>query len=71
MNEKSITETVAKTATSEIPGSNVFDEIVPGVKRDLATYAESESGDKEIIGQYLSTIDMDDSKSIIFFAVDS
>ena len=67
MNEKSITETIAKTATTEIPGSHVFDEIVPGVKRDLTTYAESESGDKEIIGRYLSTIDMDDSKSIIFF----
>ena len=67
MNEKSITETIAKTATTEIPGSHVFDEIVPGVKKDLATYAESESGDKEIIGQYLSAIDMDDSKSIIFF----
>ena len=67
MNEKSITETIAKPATTEIPGSHVFDEIVPGVKKDLATYAESESGDKEIIGQYLSTIDMDDSKSIIFF----
>ena len=67
MNEKSMTETIAKTATTEIPGSHVFDEIVPGVKKDLATYAESESGDKEIIGQYLSAIDMDDSKSIIFF----
>jgi uncharacterized protein YaaN involved in tellurite resistance len=59
--------TTTATTTSDIPGSEVFDEIVPGVKKDLSSYAESESGDQEVITQYMTGIDLTDSKSIIFF----
>jgi uncharacterized protein YaaN involved in tellurite resistance len=59
--------TTTATTTSDTPGSEVFDEIVPGVKKDLSSYAESESGDQEVITQYMTGIDLTDSKSIIFF----
>ncbi|MEE9396212.1 MAG: toxic anion resistance protein [Methylococcales bacterium] len=55
------------TMPKEIPGSEVFLEIVPGVKKDLMSYADANSEEKEIIGQLVSEIDMADSKSIIFF----
>ncbi len=43
------------------------DEVVPGVKTELVPYAESEISRKEFIDQYISDIDLNDSKSIIFF----
>ncbi len=43
------------------------DEVVPGVKTELVPYAESEISRKKFIDQYLSDIDLNDSKSIIFF----
>jgi len=59
--------TMTDAKPEEIPGSEVFQEIVPGVKKDLVSYAKASSKDKEKIGQLISEIDMADSKSIIFF----
>lgn len=67
MNEKSTNKTNSEIASAEIPGSHIFDEIVPGVQKDLLPYADSEASEKEVVEQYMSSIDMSDSKSIMFF----
>lgn len=67
MNKKSTTESTTKPASTEIPGSNVFDEVVPGVKKEQVAYADVAANDKEIVNEYMSSIDMTDSKSIMFF----
>lgn len=59
MSEKTVSE-IAEAALQN-------DEIVPGVKAELVPYAEYEISKKEEIDQYISNIDLKDSKSIIFF----
>lgn len=50
-----------------IPGSSVFDEIVPGISKDLVEYEQSDAENKIQIEKILDEIDVNDSKSIIFF----
>ncbi|OQK17835.1 tellurium resistance protein [Methyloprofundus sedimenti] len=57
------------TATDDltIPGSTVFNEIVPGVGKDILTYEQSDKDSKALIESKLAEIDISDSKSIIYF----
>ncbi|MCK5888980.1 MAG: toxic anion resistance protein [Methylococcales bacterium] len=50
-----------------IPGSTAFDGIVPGVSNDIIAYEESDSESKKKVDDLLITLDMDDTKSIMFF----
>ncbi len=63
------TEEQIATLTEElsIPGSTVFDEIVPGVSKDILSYDQSDTKNKTEIDNILATIDINDSKSIIYF----
>lgn len=67
MNESTSKPTATTVKVNEIPGSTVFEEIVPGVKADLVPYSEADGSEKEQIGQLMHEINMDDTKSIIFF----
>lgn len=50
-----------------IPGSTVFEEIVPGVSKDIIAYEKSDSDNQSAIDILVSEIDINDSKSIIYF----
>ena len=50
-----------------IPGSSAFDEIVPGVSKDIIAYDQSDAKNKEEVDNIVATIDINDSKSIIYF----
>ena len=50
-----------------IPGSAVFNEIVTGVSKDIIAYEHSDADNKTLIESKLAEIDINDSKSIIFF----
>ena len=59
-----------KTTTTEdliIPGSSVFEEIVPGVTKDILAYKQSDAENKTQIDKIVAEIDINDSKSIIHF----
>lgn len=59
-----------RTTTTEelsIPGSEVFNEIVPGVTQDIIAYEQSDAESKLEIDQIIQSIDMNDTKSIIYF----
>ncbi len=56
-----------KKDSSEIPGSSGFDEVVPGVNADVVSYAEAPSDDQLDIDKLVSEIDMEDTKSILYF----
>ncbi len=51
----------------EIPGSAAFDEVVPGVSKDIVTYKASDSKNKKEIDTIVKSIDINDTKSIIYF----
>jgi uncharacterized protein YaaN involved in tellurite resistance len=58
------------TTTTEdliIPGSSVFEEIVPGVTKDIIAYEQSDTENKAQIDKIITEIDINDSKSIIYF----
>ena len=58
------------TTTTEdvtIPGSSVFEEIVPGIGKDIMPYDQSGTENKAAIDEIVSTLDINDSKSIIYF----
>lgn len=57
------------TTTEElaIPGSAAFNEIVPGVSKDVLAYSESDANNKALIENKVAEIDINDSKSIIYF----
>ncbi len=57
----------AVTEELTIPGSSAFEEIVPGVSKDLVNYEQSDAGNKSKIDHILTEIDVNDSKSIIYF----
>ena len=59
--------TTTKTDELTIPGSAVFDEIVPGVAKDILSYEQSDTNNKALIEHKLAEIDINDSKSIIYF----
>ena len=64
-----MSEQTTTTVTDDltIPGSAVFNEIVPGVGKDILTYEESDKNNKALIESKLTEIDISDSKSIIYF----
>ena len=64
MSEQKIT---TKTEDLTIPGSSVFNEIVPGVTSDILAYDQSDIENKKAIDSIVATIDMNDTKSIIYF----
>lgn len=64
MSEQKIT---TKTEDITIPGSSVFNEIVPGVTSDILAYDQSDTENKKAIDSIVATIDMNDTKSIIYF----
>jgi len=55
------------TEELSIPGSSAFDEVVPGVSKDIVTYDQSDAGNKKAIDSIVKSIDINDSKSIIYF----
>lgn len=59
--------TVTATKETTIPGSTVFNEIVPGVSKDILTYDQSDVDNKSEIDAIVATLDVNDSKSIIYF----
>jgi uncharacterized protein YaaN involved in tellurite resistance len=59
-----------KTTIAEdliIPGSSVFEEIVPGVTKDILAYEQSDADNKTQIDKIITEIDINDSNSIIHF----
>ncbi len=50
-----------------IPGSSVFEEVVPGVSKDILAYDKSDAEDKKQIDKIIAELNINDSKSIIFF----
>ncbi len=64
MSEQKIT---TKTEDLTIPGSSVFNEIVPGVTNDIMAYEESDADNKKAIDAIVATLDINDTKSIIYF----
>lgn len=67
MTEKSKNEVSTATDTDIFSGNLLSGEVVPGVTKELVPYAETEISKKEVINQYISDIDVNDTKSIIFF----
>jgi uncharacterized protein YaaN involved in tellurite resistance len=59
--------TISGTQEVTIPGSSVFNEIVPGVSKDILTYEQSDTENKSEIDAIVATLDINDSKSIIYF----
>ncbi len=57
------------TTTEELtlPGSAAFNEVVPGVSKDILAYDESDANSKNQIAKKIAEIDIYDSKSIIYF----
>ena len=64
-----MSEQTTTTATEDltIPGSAVFNEIVPGVSKDILAYEHSDTDNKALIESKVAEIDISDSKSIIYF----
>lgn len=67
MNDDKTAHITNQEGSIEIPGSEIFDEIVPGVKNDLVAYADAQSEDKLSIDKLMSEIDLEKSQSIIYF----
>ncbi|RLA21124.1 MAG: toxic anion resistance protein [Gammaproteobacteria bacterium] len=60
-------QTTTKAEELSIPGSDVFNELVPGISKDILAYDQTDVDDKALIESKLAEIDMNDSKSIIYF----
>ncbi len=56
-----------KPETSDIPGSQVFKEIVPGVEKEVLPFDQAPDERRDNIRQLMNEIDMHDTHSIIFF----
>jgi len=56
-----------KIDSSQIPGSSGFDEVVPGIKTEVVSYAEAPSDDQLELDKLVSEIDMEDTESILYF----
>lgn len=67
MSDQQSTTTSLNTDTKELPGSEVFNEIVPGVKTEVVPYDAAPDDRKQTIKQLLAEIDVKDTHSIIFF----
>ncbi len=55
------------TEDRTIPGSSIFEEIVPGVSKDILAFEQSDAQSQAHIASKLAEIDINDSKSIIYF----
>ncbi len=55
------------TENLTIPGSSVFEEIVPGVSKDILAFDQSDAKSQAHIATKIAEIDINDSKSIIYF----
>jgi uncharacterized protein YaaN involved in tellurite resistance len=53
--------------TTELPGSQVFNEIVPGVTSDLIPFDQAPAQRQQQIRQLANQVDLNDTQSIIFF----
>ena len=67
MNDDKTRSVSTEKESIEIPGSEMFDEVVPGVKKDIVAYADVQSDDKLSIDKLMSEIDLEETKSIIYF----
>lgn len=67
MNDENPVKTATDVASTQIPGSDIFDEVVPGVKKDLVSYDEASSNDKDRISRLMAEVDLSDTKTIIYF----
>ncbi|XSG85313.1 MAG: toxic anion resistance protein [Methylohalobius sp. ZOD2] len=56
-----------KPETGEIPGSEVFKEVVPGVEKEVLPFDQAPEERRDNIRQLMNEIDMHDTHSIIFF----
>ncbi len=55
------------TENLTIPGSSVFEEIVPGVSKEILAFEQSDAENQAHITTKIAEIDINDSKSIIYF----
>ncbi len=62
-----MSEQAATEVTQEIPGSEVFDEIVPGVSTEIMPLEKVPETRQKTIQLLMSEIDFSDTQSIIFF----
>ena len=53
--------------TEQLPGSEVFNEIVPGVSSEIISTEKSPAARQQNIQQLMSEIDLSDSNSVMFF----
>lgn len=60
-------DTTIKTEDLNIPGSAVFDEIAPDISKDILTYDQSDAASRKAIDAIVETLDINDTKSIIYF----
>ncbi|MBN2700097.1 MAG: toxic anion resistance protein [Methylothermaceae bacterium] len=56
-----------KPETGEIPGSEAFKEVVPGVEKEVLPFDQAPEERRDNIRQLMNEIDMHDTHSIIFF----
>lgn len=56
-----------KPKTGEIPGSEVFKEVVPGVEKEVLPFDQAPEERRDNIRQLMNEINMHDTHSIIFF----
>ena len=50
-----------------IPGSSVFEEVVPGIRKDILAFNQFDADSQVHIATKIAEIDINDSKSIIYF----
>lgn len=62
MNEQNTT-----TEDPTIPGSSVFEEVVPGIRKDILAFDQFDADSQVHIATKIAEIDINDSKSIIYF----
>lgn len=67
MSEQQITSTSQNTVTEQLSGSEVFNEIVPGVSSEIISIEKSPVERQQNIQQLMSEIDLSDSNSVMFF----
>lgn len=60
-------QNLSTTDMTSLPGSAVFEEIVPGVSKDIQAFEQSDEISKAHIATKMAEIDINDSKSIIYF----
>ncbi|NOQ17146.1 MAG: toxic anion resistance protein [Methyloprofundus sp.] len=62
-----MSEPTTTTEEPTLPGSAAFNEVVPGVSKDILAYDESDAVSQNQITAKIAEIDIYDSKSIIYF----